>query len=413
MQNIKRLHVIAFSYGINFTSTVFTLYLLANAISLEQVIVSQIIYAIASFAGEIPSGMLSDKLGHKKLITFAYGMLIISPLLMLISPSALMLYIGQALNGLAGAGLSGSQEALYYDSYHQEKGSMKGYKRSFAKFSSLPILGFILSSVLAGLLLQLFNQGSYRPLYIMNALSAAITTMLAIKLHHTFDQTEVKDESPIKLFKESIATVRGNKLLFSLAMFGLLSLNGEYFLRQTYQPHFQQANVLPLFMGLVLAIGSALNYLVTRHSYKLEKYLNLEHILLLHSLAQGLFFIALGSLGAPWPLVVVFILLFGMFNAQNPIVSDYVNTRISSGQRATVLSTISFIRQLGQTGIRFAYVFLVGTVGVATSYKIQGLYLIIGGLIGYWLLVKCGCSYAVPEHASNNPSLQHVATAQD
>ena len=399
MQNIKRLHIIAFSYGMNFTSTIFTLYLLANAISLQQVIVSQIVYAVASFAGEIPSGMLSDRLGHKRLITISYGMLIISPVLMLVSPSVLTLYVGQALNGFAGAGLSGSQEALYYDSYNLEKGSLKGYKKSFAQFSSLPILGFISSSVLAGLLLQIFNKGSYQPLYLLNTASAVITTILAVRLHHINDKTEAKDESPIKLFKESIATIRGNKLLFSLAMFGLLSLNGEYFLRQTYQPHFQQAHVLPLFMGLVLAIGSALNYIVTRHSYKLEKYLNLEHILLLHSLLQGILFVVLGSLGTPWPLVLVFILLFGMFNAQNPIVSDYVNVRISSQQRATVLSTISFIRQLGQTGIRFIYAYLIGSLGIAASYKIQGAYLIVGGLIGYWLLVKCGCSYSTTEHS--------------
>lgn len=399
MRNIKKLHLIALIGGMGFTSAIFTLYLLANAITLQQVIISQIIYAIASFLGEIPSGMLSDKFGHKRTVVAGYALLIISPAAMIVSPTVLTLYITQALNGLAGAVLSGSQEALYYDSYQEEQRSRHNFTKWFSRFSSLPILGFIIASVASGILLQLFGAQSYVPIYVLHLITAVITALIALTLANTNDDTEVVDENPIKLLRSSWATVRSNKTLFSLAIFGLLSLNGEYFLRQTYQPLFQDVGVLPLFMGMVLAIGSALNFLVVRYSYKLEKLLNLEHILLLHSLLQGLLFIALGLLGAPVGVVIAFVLLFSMFNAQNPIVSDYVNSRIDKSQRATVLSTISFVRQLGQTFIRFVYVIVLGYVGVAHSYKLQGLYLIIGGLIGYWLLVKCGCTYKITEHS--------------
>jgi MFS family permease len=399
MRNIKKLHIIAFLYGANFTSAIFTLYLLANAVTLQQVIISQIIYAIASFVGEIPSGMLSDKYGHKRTVVSGYTLLIASPILMILTPSAFTLYIAQALNGLAGAVLSGSQEALYYDSYQEEKRPRHHFTQWFSRFSSLPILGFIIASVASGILLQAFGTTSYVPIYVLNLISSIATALIALTLTSTNDTTEVADENPIKLLKSSWQTVRSNKILFSLAMFGLLSLNGEYFLRQTYQPFFQDIGVLPLFMGIVLAIGSALNFLVMRYSYRLERFLNLEHILLLHSVLQGLLFITLGLLGTPVGVVIAFVLLFGLFNAQNPIVSDYVNSRIEKGQRATVLSTISFVRQLGQTIIRFVYVILLGYIGVAHSYKLQGLYLIIGGLLGYWLLVRCGCVYKITEHS--------------
>lgn len=398
MRNIKKLHLIALISGMGFTSAIFTLYLLAHAITLQQVIISQIIYAIASFMGEIPSGMLSDKFGHKRTVVAGYALLIISPAAMIVAPSVLTLYITQALNGLAGAVLSGSEEALYYDSYHAENRPKQGFTKWFSRYSSLPILGFIIASITSGILLQLFGTQSYVPIYVLHLITAIVTAVIALTLANTNDDTEVVDENPIKLLRSSWATVKSNKTLFSLAIFGLLSLNGEYFLRQTYQPLFQTVGVLPLFMGMVLAIGSALNFLVVRYSYKLEKLLNLEHILLLHSLLQGLLFIALGLLGAPVGVVIAFVLLFSLFNAQNPIVSDYVNSRIEKSQRATVLSTISFVRQLGQTLIRFVYVILLGYIGVAHSYKVQGLYLVVGGLIGYWLLVKCGCTYKITGH---------------
>ena len=399
MQNIKRLHLVALLSGANFTSTIFTLYLLAHAITLPQVIISQIIYAIASFIGELPSGMMSDKFGHKKTVVTGYAILALSPIMMILAPSAATLYISQALNGLAGSALSGSEEALYYDSYQAEKRPKHDFTKWFSRYSSLPILGFIIASVMSGVLLQIFDSKSYIPIYLLNLVSSLATALVAATLMSTKNNTEVIEENPFKLLKSSWQTVRSSKILFSLAMFGLLSLNGEYFLRQTYQPFFQSVGVLPLFMGLVLAVGSALNFLVVRYSYKLERFMNLEHILLLHTLLQGLFFMVLGMLGQPIGVVIVFVLLFGMFNAQNPVVSDYVNSRIEPGRRATVLSTISFVRQLGQTLIRFIYAFLVGYVGVAHSYKLQGLYLVIGGLIGYWLLVKCGCTYKIQKHS--------------
>lgn len=402
MKNIQKLHLISFSYGVNFTTTIFTLYLLFHSISLQQIIISQILYALASFIGEIPSGMLSDKIGHKKLITIAYGMFIFSPLVMLIAPSAFTLYIGQIINGLAGAALSGSQEALYFDSYKEEGREHKGYKKSFSRFSSLPILGFILSSAIAGVILQLFGDSSYQLLYVFNIISAIITTIIAATLLETHRQSDIEDTSPLVLFKESVRTIKNNKLLFSLAMFGLLSLNGEYLLRQTYQPHFEAVGVLPLFFGMALAFGAILNFLIIRYSYKLERYLNLEQILVLHSFLQGILFIGLGSLSLPWTLVALFILLFGMFNAQNPIISDYINNRVESINRATVLSSISFIRQLGQTLIRLIYVFLIGALSIESVYQIQGLYLVLGGLMGYWLLVRCGCSHKISRHESNH-----------
>lgn len=399
MRNIKKLHIIALLSGMGFTSAIFTLYLLANAITLQQVIISQIIYAVASFIGEMPSGMLSDKFGHKQTVVAGYALLIVSPAAMIAAPSALTLYITQALNGLAGAVLSGSEEALYYDSYQAEDRPKHSFTKWFSRYSSLPILGFIIASLISGILLQLFSVKSYVPIYVLHLVSAIVTALVALRLANTNDNTEIGEENPIKLLKSSWQTVRSSKILFSLALFGLLSLNGEYFLRQTYQPLFQDVGVLPLFMGLVLAIGSALNFVVVRYSYKLEKFLNLEHILLVHSVLQGLLFIALGLLGAPTGVVIAFVLLFSLFNAQNPIVSDYINSRIEKSQRATVLSTISFVRQIGQTLIRFIYVILLGYIGVAHSYKLQGLYLIIGGLVGYRLLVKCGCVYKITEHS--------------
>ena len=94
-------------------------------------------------------------------------------------------------------------------------------------------------------------------------------------------------------------------------------------------------------------------------------------------------------------LVGLYILMNGLFNLQAPIVSDYINTRTKSSIRTTVLSGISFVRRFFQVFITWALGISVGVFGIQTSLVFQGVYLIVGIAIGYYLLVRCGCTYKV------------------
>ena len=100
----------------------------------------------------------------------------------------------------------------------------------------------------------------------------------------------------------------------------------------------------------------------------------------------------------PIALVPLFIVLKGLFNAQAPIVSDYVNENTPNHIRATVLSMMSVVRTLGQIFARVLLALAVGTFGINRTLKLQGLYMLGGIAIGYWLLVKCGCTHRIHEH---------------
>lgn len=402
------LHKIGFLKGLYFYTAIYTLFLMGAGITLPQILFANIIYSVASFLGEIPSGMLSDKIGHKRTMVLGYSLDAMSMAIMAFAPSVIGLYLAQSLRGLSGAALSGSEEAMYYESYREEKRDTLLFSKYFGHFQSLNILGFIAASTISGILVQFGGSKLYLPIFVLNIAIITFTALLATRLRDVRIQEISVSQNPFKIVQSSFQSMRSNKIIFALTMFGLLTLNGEYFLRQSYQPYFETLGVLPIFTGLVLGIGSALNFLVVRYSYKLEQWLNLEHILLLHALAQGTLFILFGLFANPIMAVILFILLQSMFNAQNPIVSDYLNARIESARRATMLSTVSFIQQLGQVIIRFFYVGLVGLIGTAHTFKLQGLYMITGALIGFYILTKCGCTYKIKRHTEPEPSLDEI-----
>lgn len=256
-------------------------------------------------------------------------------------------------------------------------------------------------------MLQVFGAGAYTPLIIATGLAtlAAIGVTYTLKSHGRDTESKQKFNSFAHL-KQSLGLVKKSRTIFALAVAGLLTLNGEYFLRQSYQPFFQDMAVPSLFLGIALSAGKLLNFVVIRHSYIFEKFLTVDRIILWLNLALGGLFIAFSIARSPWALVPIFILMQGLLNAERPVVSDYINQRIESQQRSTVLSAVSFIQNLGQIFARLALAVSIGLIGIGTTYIAQGIYLIIGAIIGVWYLRRCGCVHRVKSSGSDNEDLQ-------
>jgi hypothetical protein len=77
------------------------------------------------------------------------------------------------------------------------------------------------------------------------------------------------------------------------------------------------------------------------------------------------------------------------------MVSDYINDQVSSDMRATVLSGISFIRSTADLVSKFTLGFVAAGFGVVGLLRFQAAYLVIGGLLSWWLLKRCGCIYVL------------------
>lgn len=401
MQNTTKLKLIGFLKGLYFYVPVFTLYFLDAGVTLPQIIFSQVFFSFMSVLGEIPTGILADKYGQKYALLAGYFLDALGIAMLLVFPSAITLYIAFGLRGISNSFLSGAEEALFYESHKAEK-SKNSYQKDFGTFNANDAAGFLLATLFAGFAVQFFGKVAYQPLIAANALAIVITFFIALTLKNLKGAENIANQqvNALKHFAKSVAFIKNEKVVFGLTIISILTLNAEYFLKQVYQPLFENAGAEPIFLGVALATGAGFHILVVKHVYILERYFSLPKILLILNGITGIFYLLMGLIVGPAVSVILFILLMGSFGAHKPIISDYVNERIDSSQRTTVLSTISLVTTFFDMISRLLLGIIVGVIGINLTLILQGGYMIVGILAGYYILVKCGCIYRIKTHVA-------------
>jgi|GEM_PF-983454 len=396
MSNVKKLQIMSFIGGMTFYTPIFTLFLLQRNVELGFIVAAQTLFTVGMLVSTIPTGILADRWGQKRTIQIGMILDILSMLSLIVlhSPSALLAFF--AVRGIGIGFRDGADEAMLYDSYFEEHGSPEGYSRSFGKLLSNDTLGFVIATALAGLAVQLFGSRSFVPLIIATALatiaSLVLVSTLRVCRHHAEHLAKGK---LITQLKSGATVVKNNRTIKALTLFGLLTLSGEYFLRQTYQPLFQQLAVPAIFLGLALSGGKLLNFVAVRNAHRLEKYFTIDKLLLWITLVLGAGYILLALSHSVWSVVAAFMLIQGLLNSQQPIISDYINQQIVSTQRSTTLSTVSFIQNIGQIVARLLLGISIGMIGLSHTFIVQGIYLIVGGIVGVWYIRSCGCVHKV------------------
>lgn len=413
LSDVQKLYAISLLSGMLFYTPVMTLFLLQRDISVAFLVIAQTAFSVAMMLSEVPTGVLADKYGQRFSLQASLTLNALGMMQLLLVRNELALLAFFAVRGISVAFQSGSDEALLYESYNKEYKNTQGYSKAFGRYLSYDILGFVIAVATSGVVVQFYGAMAYIPLIILTSLAVGSGLAISFMLSNGRRRKLVSDDfKSIQHAKNSFRLIKNNRTIFALMIAGLLTLNGEYFLRQTYQPFFEDAAVPALFLGLALAIGKLLNYFVIRNSHILEERLSVDKIILLVNTLIGVSFIGLwvGSNYA-WVVVMMFIVIQALLNAQRPVVSDYVNQRTKSHQRSAVLSAISFTQNLAQVAARLLLGASVGLIGTGTTYAMQGMYMLVGATAAFWYLRKCGCTHRVRPHEDSITSLKTVEEA--
>lgn len=362
---------------------------------MSAVVISQVFYSIFTFLGEVPTGIFADTVGQKHAVVIGHLLNAFSFAIMLLMPSTIGLFVGYSLLGLADSFISGSAEAILYESSPKNS-----FKKHLGAYFANEIFGFAVSAAIAGVLLGKYHGQSYTPILLMTIVAKILAFLVALSLVNPSADIRIPDKGKqaFSVLKRSFHIIKHNNTVWTLTLVVLLTLSGEYFLYSVYQPYFETHAVAPIFIGFVFSAGAIINFFVLRYAYLLERWLTLEKIILFLNGPLALLYIAFALWVHPLFLVASFVCMKGIFNAQLPILQDYIHEQTTSDIRATVTSGISLIKSLVQIGTRILLGVLVGAFGIQKTLLIQGTYLMIGALIAYWLLIRCGCTHKIKQH---------------
>jgi len=203
---LRRLNTFGFLACLRITDAVWVVFLISRGFTLWQVGLAEGIFHIISLLCEIPSGMAADLIGRRRSLAVAGLCGTISALLMACSTGFFGVCLSMAFSALACNFISGSDEALLYDSLLQCN-RKADYVPVNARYTRIQTLGNILSnaaSLLAGLM-------GYIGFYLLDAVICLfrIGTALLLTEPTVTDTQKQRQQSPFSdlkfRFKEHVS----------------------------------------------------------------------------------------------------------------------------------------------------------------------------------------------------------------
>jgi len=315
------------------------LYLAYKGLSLYEIGLMETVYHLTSFTMEIPTGMVADIFGRRTsriLGSIANG---ISILIMIYSNNVFMFALSFFFTAIGNNLESGAGDALIYDSLkeiHEEELYLKirGRKELFfqiAKTASLLLGGYIATF-------------SYERVYQVALIIAVITIIQTFTFVEPSIGKVTKQESMFKTFwfqlKNSVLTMLSKKelliMILALEFFSTLYTT-EFFYMQN---HLKALGHTTFEIGVILSIGAVLAAIMATQAYRLEKHFSLKKLIRFAIVMAVVLFWGMTIKGVE---KYAFVILSGIEGLLFVVMGDYINKRIPSDKRATILSFSSMI----------------------------------------------------------------------
>jgi MFS family permease len=227
--------------------------LYTQALGASSVVIG-LIAAISPLAGVLfsfPVGMLSDKIGRKRLLLASALIFVSAPLLYVFIDSAVWLIPIRFFHGMATAILGPVASSVIVSIYHKDKGEKLGL------YSSSTLIGRTIAPLLGGFLLSYFavygGLGSYRMVYVAAFFLALPVLVLVMLMRNDEGKGAVKSIS-LHDFRESLSYLYSEKRILSTAVVEMATYFAFGAL-ETYLPVFLSANGVPAYLiGIVFSV---------------------------------------------------------------------------------------------------------------------------------------------------------------
>ncbi len=353
-KQIRILYITAVFWNLSITGA-WVAILAARGFSLVQIGLAETVFHITSLIFEVPSGVLADVIGRKKMLVISNIMSITGNMIMACTSGFAGVCISFVFQALSWNASTGSGNALAYDSL-----KMVGEEEKYVKYSSFQTIIYRITSGISTLCAGLALILGYRAAYLLSVVNHLITMLFLLGLKEVpatpeepaegvLMATEERMGHPVrKFFKDTVYTFKEsfrffgtNKkatlLVFSNALVGAFDVLLLFFL----QSKLRESGLNDRWLGIALFLMEVGGILGARLVLHLKKW---RYALLFIICTLGVLLgVALEHTG-----IVILMVLGGFISAASDdalqIRSDAkLQDMFASSQRATLISITSFV----------------------------------------------------------------------
>lgn len=374
-RNISVSYIYNFLLQLNITSAIWVLYLAFRGMSLVEIGLLESVYHITGVLFELPTGVIADVYGKKFSVVTGRIISVISCILMITSDSFLGFAIAFSLSSASMNLNSGAGEALVYDSL-KELGEEDKYKKIWGNLAFVMSIAQGLAVLLGGILADIRFLYAYilGTILQIGALIAAFS-FSEPPIHKDKDKNENKEKQQRNLMVNQLVTsikmLKARRMVLYLILFSSLvgSLQTTVFFYS--QQYFSNMSYSKTTIAIICASSSLIEAISSKYAYRIEKILKLKGTLISIALAN---IISLMGLAFIKNLSIAFFLVTSITGGLAfTIFSDYINSRIPSEYRATILSFDSLCFSVFMICVFPLFGLLAEKIGFSITFGIIGL----------------------------------------
>lgn len=331
-RNVSLSYIYNFLLQLNITSAIWVLYLAYKGMSLVEIGILESIYHITGLLFELPTGAIADVYG-KKLSVIAGRILSVVSCIIMISSNSFWGFAFAFILGSAAMNLnSGAAEALIYDSL-KELGEEDKYKKIWGNLAFVMSIAQGIAVLLGGVLADI----KFLYAYILGTIIQGAALISALGFSEPAIRKEKQRGNPIVYqLTTSVRVLSSRRMVLYLILFSAMAGSLETTVFFYSQKYFSDLSYSKTVIALICALSSLIEAICSKYAYKFEEILKLRGTLI--SVAVINIF-ALAGLAFIKNLSVIFYLLTSITGGLAfTIFSDYINSRIPSEHRATILS---------------------------------------------------------------------------
>ncbi|MFX0099335.1 MAG: MFS transporter [Candidatus Hodarchaeota archaeon] len=393
--NVKKMYVVHFCVNLHFVGAVLIPFFTNwGGITFLQVMYLQSWFLACLFIMEIPTGTIADKFGRKQSIALGTALCAIAAMLYGSNPPAFPKFIvGELLWATSSALFSGADNALVYDTL-KELSREEESQEVFKKTATSARLSLLVSSPL-GTVIAIVAGLHYTMFLMVVPMTIGFFMTLTIKEPRKYIKSTKRNY--IEILKAGLKQFHKSKELKRLVIDAASIAVIAFLLIWLHQVKLEDMGVDISMYGLVrvVFIGGQIGAIFLLG--KLESALkSRKAVLSLTTCLLGVSLILMGTTDSVI-IVIIAITVGGGFGLSRWVLFDpCFNKYIESGERATVISTISMIR-----GIMQAIINVV--IGVAVEASLDVTLVVLGVVtLAFTVLPRIHGNSLVPERRGEN-----------
>lgn len=350
----------------------------SNGLSSTQVFIIQSAFAASTLVFEVPSGYLSDVIGRKKTLLIGSLFLPTGVTIYAFSSSFIFFLLAEIVVGVAISMFSGTDSAFIYDTLIELK-ETNSYKEIEGKSLFYERIGTSLASVTGGLIAVFLIRG---PFYV-NIITSLFLIPIALSLREP-TRKKVSTKNPLlgihKIIKYSFYHNEIRALILYSSIVGASSLIGLW----SYFMYYESLSLsIPLY-GIIFAVFQISSGFGSKYAHIVEERIgrrkSLEIILSIPILFMLL------SLHYSYFMILFIFLNACIWGFSGPLFSDYVNKKVESHIRATLLSIMNMSGRVFFIFLSPLFGKIVDVYSLSSAYLFLGIIFLIIGIPSLYLL---------------------------